>query len=104
MVLEAGNRMSRSRSKMYQCTLAKLEPTEAWYNAQDVRRFIVKERLARNWSQSDLAHFLGVSQSTVSRLEKDGGLTCNFGWVLEAASRLGYDAHVVFLKKTVAEG
>lgn len=90
--------MATKRGRVYQCTIEKLSSGSIQAIAQDIQRFFVKERVNRNWSQKFMAEQLGVSQSTVSRLESGQYQAFSLGFLLELSEKLGYEPHLVFLK------
>jgi DNA-binding XRE family transcriptional regulator len=51
-------------------------------------RFIQLGRKSRKLSESDLADRIGISRTTLQKIEK-GSLTCEIGIVLEAAALVG---------------
>lgn len=67
----------------------------------DIQQFFVNERTARGWSQMGMAHFLGVSQSTVSRLESGEYRAFKVEYLMSLAKKLDYDTRIVFQKLSV---
>lgn len=90
--------MGGQRSKVYQCSIDKLSANSVQLLVQDIQRFFVKERVGRNWSQQYMASKLGISQSSVSRLESGQYQSFSLGFLLELAEKLGYEPHIIFLK------
>ena len=85
--------------KIYSTTISKLDNDYSDGPGRDIQRLMVTERLARKWTQYKMADFLNISQSTVSRLEAGDYQGFNLCFLLDIAEQLGYEPHMVFLKK-----
>lgn len=93
--------MAVRRNKVPKRTVEKLSTHSMRFIVQDIQRFFVKERIANNWSQKDMAQILGISQSSVSRLESGEYLSFSFGLLMKLSEKLGYEPHIVFLRSFV---
>lgn len=82
---------------MYQNAYDKLSLTEINI-LQDIQRFFILERIQRNWTQKQMADELGISQSSISRLENGQYQSFNLGFLLELAQKLNYEPHIIFMK------
>jgi len=82
---------------MYQNAVGKLSITEINI-FQDIQRFFVLERVQRNWTQKQMADELGISQSSISRLENGQCQSFNLRFLLSLAQKLNYKPHIIFMR------
>lgn len=89
--------MESTQRGMYQNAYDKLSLTEINI-LQDIQRFFILERIQRNWTQRQMADELGISQSSVSRLENGQYQSFNLGFLLGLVQKLNYEPHIIFMR------
>ena len=85
--------------KVYKCVENKLQTDSEGSFEKDIQQLAIRERLARNLTQYQMADALGISQSTINRLESGKYKEFRLGFLLSVIERLGYTPQITFTKK-----